>query len=154
MGYKSMAACVADLEKNGHLIRIKQEVDPNIQMAAIQLRVYAANGPAIYFENVKGSPFPAVSNLFGSLERSRFIFRDTLGAVKDMIKLKGDPSQIIKHPFQYASLPFSAFKALPRRKRGTAAVTFGQTKISQLPQIKSWPNDGGAFITLPIVYSE
>lgn len=149
-----MAACVADLERNGHLIRIKEAVDPNLQMAAIQLRVYAANGPAIYFENVKGSPFPAVSNLFGSLERSRFIFRDTLDAIKQMIKLKGDPSQILKHPFRYAGLPFSALKALPMKKRGTVAATYGQTKISQLPQLKSWPNDGGAFITLPIVYTE
>ncbi|MBD3660775.1 MAG: UbiD family decarboxylase, partial [Arenibacter algicola] len=100
MGYKSLAATVADLEKNGHLIRIKEEVDPKLQMAAIHLRVHAAGGPAILYENVKGSPFPAVSNLFGTLERSRFIFRDTLDAVKQMVQLKGDPSQALKHPFQ------------------------------------------------------
>jgi UbiD family decarboxylase len=53
MGYKSMAACVADLEKNGHLIRIKEEVDPYLEMASIHLRVHAAKGPAILFENVQ-----------------------------------------------------------------------------------------------------
>src|SRR5690554_7420659 len=115
MGYKSLAAAVRDLEKNGHLIRIKEEVDPNLQMAAIHLRVYAAGGPAIFYEKVKGSPFPAVSNLFGTLERSRFIFRDTLDAVKQMVQLKGDPSKALKHPLKYASLPFSALKALPMK---------------------------------------
>jgi 4-hydroxy-3-polyprenylbenzoate decarboxylase len=154
MGYKSLVAAVADLEKNGHLIRIKEEVDPKLQMAAIHLRVYAAGGPAILYENVKGSPFPAVSNLFGTLERSRFIFRDTLDAVKQMVQLKGDPSQALKHPFQYASLPFSALKALPMRSLGTAPISYGQTQISQLPQIQSWPKDGGAFVTLPIVCTE
>lgn len=154
MGYRSLAAAVRDLEKNGHLIRIKEEVEPNLQMAAIHLRVYAAGGPAILYEKVKGSPFPAVSNLFGTLERSRFIFRDTLDAVKQMVQLKGDPSKALKHPLKYAGLPFSALKALPMKSFGSAPITYGQTKISQLPQIKSWPMDGGAFVTLPIVYSE
>jgi len=93
-----MAACVADLEKNGHLIRIKEEVDPHLEMASIHLRVHAAKGPAILFENVKGSKFPAVSNLFGTVERSRFIFRDTLDDVKKMVQLKGDPSIALKNP--------------------------------------------------------
>ena len=88
MGYSTMAACVADLEKKGHLIRIKEEVDPHLQMASIHLRVFEAGGPALYFENVKGSKFPAVSNLFGSLERSRFIFRDRLELVKHLVRLK------------------------------------------------------------------
>jgi len=149
-----MAACVADLEKNGHLIRIKEEVDPNLQMAAIQLRLYAAHGPAVLYENVKGSPFPAVSNLFGTIERSRFIFRDTLDNVKKIIRLKGNPSEVLKRPFHYAAVPFSAIKALPKKSRGKAAVTFGKTQIDQLPQLKSWPKDGGPFITLPLVYTE
>jgi 4-hydroxy-3-polyprenylbenzoate decarboxylase len=66
MGYKSLAECVNDLEQHGHLIRIKEEVDPYLEMAAIHLRVYEAQGPALLFENVKGSEFPAVSNLFGT----------------------------------------------------------------------------------------
>ena len=115
MGYKSMAACVADLEKHGHLIRIKEEVDPNLQMASIHLRVHEANGPALLYENVKGSKFQAVSNLFGTLERSRFIFRDSLEAVKTMVQLKGHPMEALKHPLKYASMPFAAFKALPKK---------------------------------------
>ena len=78
MSYSSLRECILDLEKNGHLRRISQEVDPYLEMAEIQRRVYANKGPALFFEKVKGSPFPAVSNLFGTIERSRFMFRDTL----------------------------------------------------------------------------
>ena len=75
MRYKSLKQCIDDLDRNHHLIRITQEVDPHLEMAEIHRRVYQANGPAIYYAHVKGSPFPAVSNLFGTLDRSRFIFR-------------------------------------------------------------------------------
>ncbi len=50
MGYSSLAACVADLEQNGHLVRIKEEVDPYLEMAAIHMRVYDAQGPALFLK--------------------------------------------------------------------------------------------------------
>ena len=71
MKYASLEECVNDLEKHGHLKRISEEVDPDLEMAAIHRRVYAVGGPALFFENVKGSSFPAVSNLFGTLDRAR-----------------------------------------------------------------------------------
>ena len=88
MGYSSLAACVADLEQHRHLVRIKEEVDPYLEMAAIHMRVFDAEGPALFFENIKGSKFPAVSNLFGTLDRSRFMFRDTLDHVKKLVDVK------------------------------------------------------------------
>src|SRR5580692_2916571 len=115
MGYPSLQACIADLEKHGHLIRIKEEVDPYLQMAAIHLRVFENEGPAILFENVKGSKFPAVSNLFGTLDRSRFIFRDRLDKVKKLVELRSDPIKAIKHPFQYAGVGVAALSALPMK---------------------------------------
>jgi 4-hydroxy-3-polyprenylbenzoate decarboxylase len=154
MGYPSLQACIADLEKNGHLIRIKDEVDPYLQMAAIHLRVFEHQGPAILFENVKGSKFPAVSNLFGTLERSRFIFRDTLEQVKTLVELKNNPIKAIKHPFQYAHVGLTALSALPMKVSGNSPVSFGKAKISDLPQIVNWPKDGGPFITMPQVYTE
>jgi len=154
MGYPSLQACIADLEKNGHLIRIKDEVDPYLQMAAIHLRVFEHQGPAILFENVKGSKFPAVSNLFGTLERSRFIFRDTLEQVKTLVELKNNPIKAIKHPFQYANVGLTALSALPRKVSGSSPVSFGKAKISDLPQIVNWPKDGGPFVTMPQVYTE
>jgi len=154
MGYPSLKACVADLEKNGHLIRIKEEVDPHLQMAAIHLRVFEAQGPAILFENVKGSKFPAVSNLFGTIDRSRFIFRDTLSQVKTLIGLKSDPLKAIKHPFKYAKIALTALSALPMKTGRNAPIGFGRCQISDLPQIVNWPLDGGPFVTMPQVYTE
>lgn len=154
MGYKSMASCVADLEKHGHLIRIKEEVDPYLQMASIHLRVHEAGGPAIFYENVKGTKFPAVSNLFGTIERSRFIFRDTLELVKKMVQLKGNPMEVLKRPLSYAGVPFAAIKALPMKSPFGAPILKNQAQIEDLPLIKHWPMDGGAYVTLPIVYTE
>ena len=70
MSYPSLESCLTDLEKNGQLVRIREEVDPYLEMAAIHLRVYEAGGPALLFERVKGSRFRAASNIFGTLGRN------------------------------------------------------------------------------------
>jgi 4-hydroxy-3-polyprenylbenzoate decarboxylase len=151
MGYPSLQACINDLEKHGHLIRIKEEVDPYLQMAQIHLRVFEAGGPAILFENVKGSKFPAVSNLFGTLERSKFIFRDSLDKVKTLVDVKTDPLQAIRNPFKYANVALTALSALPMK---VGKKHFEKCDISDLPQIVNWPKDGGPFVTMPQVYTE
>jgi len=153
MKYSSTQECIEDLEKHGHLIRIKEEVDPNLEMAAIQLRVFEKGGPAILFENIKGCEFRAVANLFGTLERSKFIFRETFDKVQQLVELKNDPVKAIKSPLKNFSLGLMAKNALPKKVSGLPA-NFKETTIDKLPLIKCWPNDGGAFITLPQVYSE
>ncbi|MCD8510608.1 MAG: UbiD family decarboxylase [Bacillus sp. (in: Bacteria)] len=152
--YRNLEECVLDLEKNGHLIRIKEEVDPYLEMAAIHLKVFEAGGPALLFENVKGSNFPAVSNLFGTLERSKFIFRDTWESTQSIIGLRNDPMKALKSPFKHLGTGLSATKALPVKKSSTGPVGMREIKIEDLPLIHHWPDDGGAFITLPQVYSE
>lgn len=154
MGYQSLRACITDLEKHGHLIRITEEVDPYLEMAAIHLRVFEHNGPALYFENIKGSKFPAVSNLFGTVARSKFMFRDTLEKIKTLVDLKNDPVKALKHPVQYANVALTALSALPMKVGKNAPISFGQTQISELPQIVNWPMDGGPFVTMPQVYTE
>ena len=154
MGYKSLAECIHDLERHKHLIRIREEVDPYLEMAAIHMRVYDAQGPALLFENIKGSRFPAVSNLFGTLERSRFMFRDTLDKIKVLVDVKSDPMQALKKPFRYAHVASTAVSALPWKKRSGAPILHGTTRISELPQIVNWPMDGGPFVTMPQVYTE
>ena len=67
MTYNSLEGCLIDLEKNGHLIRIKEEIDPHLEMAAIHLKVHEARGPALLFERLKGSPYRAASNIFGTV---------------------------------------------------------------------------------------
>ena len=154
MGYNSLAACVADLEKHGHLIRIREEVDPYLEMAAIHMRVFDVEGPALYFENIKGSEFPAVSNLFGTLERSKFMFRDSLDHLKKLVDVKMNPAAVLKNPFQYIGSSMTALGALPWKRKSGAPILHGKTSISKLPQIVNWPMDGGAFVTMPQVYTE
>ncbi len=154
MGYSSLRSCINDLEKHGHLIRIKKEVDPNLEMAAIHLRVYENQGPALLFENIKGSEFPAVSNLFGTIERSKFMFRDTLDKIKLLVDIKTDPTKALKNPLKYLPAAMTAFSALPMKSSLFAPIKFGKTQISKLPQIINWPMDGGPFVTMPQVYTE
>ena len=153
MGYRNLRACIDDLERTGQLVRIEAPVDPHLEAAEIQRRVYAAGGPAVYFANVTRCRFPMVSNLFGTLDRARFIFRDALEAVRRLVQLKVDPVALLKQPWQVPSVARAAFSTLPRRCR-TGPILAGETTIDQLPQLVSWPDDGGAFITLPIVYTE
>lgn len=154
MGYKSLAHCVEDLEKNGHLIRVKEEVDPYLEMAAIHMRVYDQQGPALLFENVKGSQFPAVSNLFGTLERSHFMFRDTLENIKRLVSLRSDPFSAVKKPIQSFMAACAGVAAIPIRSRLSVPISYAKTQISSLPQIVNWSMDGGPFITMPQVYTE
>ncbi len=149
-----MEDCINDLEKHGHLIRVTEEVDPNLEMAAIHLKVYAAGGPALLFENVKGSKFRAVSNLFGTVERSKFIFRKTWDSVQSAVALRNDPIKAIKQPFKNVSTGLAGIKALPIKKKSKGPVQAQEIKLSDLPSIKHWPMDGGGFITLPQVYTE
>lgn len=153
MSYASLRDAARDLEKNGQLLRVKEEVDPNLEMAEIHRQVFDRKGPAILFEKVKGSPFQALSNLYGTFERTEFLFRHTLERVKRVIELKKDPANLAKKPGRYLSAPFTAISALPMRSVLGAPITYGTTTIDKLPQVKSWPMDGGAFVTLPQVYT-
>ncbi len=108
------------LEKHGELVRIKEPVSPNLEMPAIARRAFANGEPAIFFEKVEGSRFPAVCNLFGSEKRAELL---------------------LKRSFLH-SLPLPAL---------SKPVMQSEISLSDLPQIKCWPRDGGAFITLPQV---
>jgi 4-hydroxy-3-polyprenylbenzoate decarboxylase len=154
MSYSSLEACLLDLERSGQLLRIKEQVDPYLEMAAIHLRVFEQKGPAILFENVKGSKFRAASNIFGTLERSQFIFRDTLPKVKQLIDIKIDPTAAIKNPLKSLSALPAALNALPKKNPISKPVLFEEINISDLPLIHHWSMDGGAFVTLPQVYTE
>lgn len=151
--HASLKEAVHDLEKHGQLLRIKEEVDPNLEIAEIHRQVFDRQGPAILFERVKGSPFQAVSNIYGTFERTAFLFRHTLDRVKRVIELKDDPMRALRKPGRYWRAPLTALSALPM-KSWSNPVTWGTTSVDQLPQIKSWPMDGGAFITMPQVYTQ
>ena len=151
--HKSLTNALADLERAGLLRRIPEELDPNLELPAIHRRVFRAGGPALLFERVRGSGFPAASNLFGTMERARFLLRDALAQTAALIRARANPPSLLHRPRQLLGLPLAALRALPRRVRN-GPVTHGRTTISALPAIRSWPRDGGPFITLPQVFTE
>ena len=152
MAYKSLQQCITDLEKQGELLRIPKQVNPDLEMAGMQLDEFAKGGKAIIFENIKGSKFRAASNLFGTLERSKFMFRNSLKKVKQLIDLKTNPALALKNPFEAIFTALHAIYAIPIKVRFPRK--FKEIKIEDIPQVKCWKEDGGAFITLPQVYSE
>jgi 4-hydroxy-3-polyprenylbenzoate decarboxylase len=153
MAYTSLKDAVDDLERTGQLLRVTEEVDPNLEMAEIQRRVYAARGPALLFTRVQGTAFPCLSNLYGTQARTHFLFRHTLDRVKAILELKADPMAWARKPWRHALSPFTALRALPMAVPNPA-VTASETSLDRLPQIVSWPMDGGAYVTLPQVYTE
>ena len=159
----SLKACLRDLEQTGQLVRIREPVSPDLEMAEIQRRAYAQGAPALLFEKVVGTPFPCVSNLFGTKERAAYIFRDTLALVREAVKIKADPAKflrelprgLVQKPGVFARLPFAGVTSLPKRVSPRwAPVMACQTTLDRLPMIKSWPMDGGPFVTLPQVMSQ
>lgn len=152
MKHRSTRDVVDDLRTGGRLIEVDDPVDPNLEMAEIQRRVYASGGPAVLFTNVIGCRFPMASNLFASLDQARYLFRDTLESVRRLIELKLDPSALPKRPMRYALTPLTALRMLPRYTR-RGAVMANRVALAELPQLKCWPDDGGAFVTLPQVLS-
>src|SRR5215472_7102348 len=101
MGYRNLSECIADLKRHAMVAIIEAEVDPCLEAAAIQRRVYEAQGPALLFRRVKGTSFPMVGNLFGTIERTRFLFRDTLESVRRLVELKVRPPALLRHPWRY-----------------------------------------------------
>jgi 4-hydroxy-3-polyprenylbenzoate decarboxylase len=153
MGYYSLSECVRDLERTGQLVIIDQEIDPYLEAAAVARRVYQAQGPALLFRRARGTAFPLLGNLFGTLQRAKFLFRDALDSVRRLVELKVDPGAFGKNPWRYRGMPRALWRLLPRRVR-SGPILAHQVPIDRLPRIVCWPMDGGPFITLPEVYTE
>jgi len=153
MKFDCLNQCVSFLDQAGELVRIREQVDPHLEMAEITRRVFAAEGPAIFFEKVKGSPFPAVSNLYGTWNRTLKIFEPELSRVTALADLVSDPSRELRSAGRVSRAARALCNSLPLPVRH-AAVTARSTRIDQLPMITCWPGDGGAFVLLPQVFSQ
>ncbi len=151
--YRTLRQCIADLAASGRLLWIEEPIDARLEAAEIQRRVFRAGGPALYFANVKNCRFPMVSNLFGTLERTRYLFRDSLERLKGLVSLQADPLDLLRRPRLYLKSPWFALNARPRKVR-TGPVLAHEITLAELPQLVSWPGDGGPYVTLPQVYSE
>ena len=149
--YKDLKQALLDLEKAGMLKRVHREVDPYLEMAEIARQAFENKGPAILFERVKGSPFRAVCNIFGTQERIDFLFRDTLEGTRTAVLFKSNPVEFFKQASlgTLLSAARTGIHSLP--KKSGSIKDFVECKLSDLPQLVCWPEDGGAFITLPQV---
>lgn len=153
MGYRTLQQCLDDLAATGQLVRIDEPVDPHLEVAEIHRRVCQAGGPAVLYARPKNCLFPLVSNLFGNIDRMRFLFRDTRDDVRRLMELKIDPAEVFRRPAAWFGAVRAGVNALPRRVR-SGPVLANKISLASLPQVQSWPNDGGPFITLPQVYTE
>ncbi len=158
MSIRSTKEFTEILQKNDELLVIDVEVDPNQELAEIQRRVVARKGPALLFTNVKGSQFSVATNLYGSEKRIRLAFGTR---PLDLIKKLADTAQNMMPPnfkkiWEARHLAFEALKVGLKRTSSPNVLQESITPVDlfRLPQIKSWPMDGGAFITLPLVYTE
>ncbi len=158
MAYRSLADAIRDLERNRMLVRVPDEVDGHLEVAEIQRRAYAARAPAILFERVRGSVFPCVANLFGTMERARFLLRHGLDRAKAAVRYRAEPGRVFadlrRRPGSLLHAAEAAVHSLPRRVRRSASSQTHRIALAGLPRITSWPDDGGPFITLPQVFTE
>jgi 4-hydroxybenzoate decarboxylase subunit C len=146
------------LRREGDLTEVSVPVDPHLELAEIHRRVIAAGGPALLFRNVKGSPYPVVTNLFGTARRIDLAFgRRPLEFVKQAVRAAHE----LMPPSLGKLWSFRGFAQAGLRvglsRRGTGPILEAMESppdLTRLPVVTSWPEDGGPFITLPLVYTE
>ncbi|MDB2614366.1 UbiD family decarboxylase [Chlamydiales bacterium] len=153
---RNLRELITNLREHNEIVDIFHHVDPYLELAEIHRRVIAANGPALLFHNVKGSSFPVVTNLFGSMKRMKIAFGDGPERfVEEMVTLatKEFPPTLKNLWKKKAHLKrLTQIGTKQRKKLPIQEVT--ASHIDHLPLITSWPEDGGPFITLPLVYTE
>ena len=155
---KDLPEFLAALRREGELVEITASVDARLEAAEIHRRVIAADGPALFFRNVKGASFPLVTNLFGSRKRIELAFGGRAQAlVREAARL---PRELLPPTPAKLWAKRGLFWQLGKvgLKRGARSRLFEvvQTppKLSQLPALQTWSRDGGRFLTLPLVYTE
>lgn len=156
MAYDDLYDFLVYLEKSGELKRIKVEVDPELEISEIYDRVVKKNGPALLFENVKGSAFPVLINAFGSYKRMSMALDvkdlDDIGKrIEKMLEIPGDMGILGK----LSQLPrlLELSNCFPRRVKSAPCQEIVEDNVDllSLPVLKCWPQDGGRFFTLPLV---
>src|SRR5688500_6465956 len=158
MVLSSLRAYLDLLRREREVVEVSTRVDPHLEIAEIHRRVIAAEGPALLFSNVKGSTYSVVTNLFGTARRIELAFgRRPLEFVKQAVRAAHE----LLPPTPQTVWSFRGFALEGLRvgmsRRRTGPVLEAQDRpadLGTLPAITSWPEDGGPFITLPLVYTE
>ena len=146
------------LTRENQLQEIKTEVDPNLELAEIHRRVIDEGGPALLFSRVKGSPYPVVTNLFGTVQRIDMAFgpkpeslvRDLVNIAESILPPK--PAELWQH--RGVGLDLLRLGTKNTTRSPVTQVVDRPARLDQLPVLTTWQEDGGPFITLPLVYTE
>jgi len=157
-GFTDLRQYLDALRTRGELRLVSASVDPRLEVAEIHRRVIAAGGPALLFESVRGAAFPLVTNLFGTLDRARLAFgRRPQRLVERAAELAESAfSPTVAGVWGARDLIAAGLKTGLRKVRSgpVLEVVTERPDLSRLPVITSWPEDGGPFITWPLVYTE
>jgi 4-hydroxybenzoate decarboxylase subunit C len=146
------------LRREGELVSIDAVVDPRLEAAEIHRRVVAAGGPALLFRRPRTSPFPVVTNLFGTARRVELAFgrrpRRLIERVARLPQTLVPPSP--RRLWEHRDLLLPLLRSGTRRVRGAAVLAHREAPphLQRLPLLTTWPRDGGPFLTLPLVYTE
>ena len=154
--FLDLRSYISFLRSEEELIVVEAPVDVNQEVAEIHRRVIAADGPALLFTNVEGYSFPVVTNLFGTRKRVEFAFGEKpLLFIKDLVKLLQRSPPSIKNLWEKRDILRSAFRiGTKQRKTGEInEIINNSLDLSHLPILTSWPEDGGPFLTLPLVFT-
>ncbi|WP_310551635.1 UbiD family decarboxylase [Paenibacillus glufosinatiresistens] len=160
MGYANVRQWIEQLQKDKDLAIIDAPVDPYLELAEIHRRVIAEEGPALLFTNVKGTPFPVATNLFGTVRRvdqafgprPEALMKGMMGAVETL--LPPTPMAVWKEKGLLWDLLKVGIKNVPQGEAPVLGVCRNQDPLKDLPRVTSWQEDGGPFVTLPLVYTE
>ena len=152
---EDMHEFVTKLEECGELKRVKTKVDPDLEIAEILRRIMYANGPAVFFEDIKGFDIPVLGNAFGSLKRLEIglgtgDFTEIGHRIADMTRMDV-PSGLLGKLRKLPELS-KMTEAFPKLEgNGPVAEVSEKPTFERLPILKSWPDDAGRFITLGLV---
>ena len=160
MAYQDLREFISALEKHGQLKRIRAEVDPELEIAEITDRVSKAGGPALLFENPRGYEIPVLINALGSRERMHLALgvrdyseiADRIVELTDVKSPQGliDKLKLVPRLADIGKIFPKLVKDGPCKDR---ILKEGQFSLFDFPIIKCWPEDGGSFITLPLVFT-
>lgn len=160
MAFKDIQHFMRFLEDRGELVRVKAEVDADLEITEITDRVSKNYGKALLFENVKGSDYPVLINSMGSEERMSWALdveklEDVERDIADLINMQN----YMKIPSLIKSVPnlMRLLAVLPWKlpiKGACQEVIEHDPDLSTLPVLKCWPDDGGKFFTLPLVMTK
>jgi UbiD family decarboxylase len=157
-GFANLRQFLAELRRAGDLVEVNVEVDANLEVAEIHRRVIAAGGPALLFNRVKGADFPLVTNVFGTARRAELAFGDhAFWFVRRATQLAEEllpPTAAALWGARDVVGPALRIGLRRRRKGRVTEVVTDDVRLDRLPALTTWPEDGGPFITLPLVYTQ